>query len=426
MQDAIFENYEKQVWDLVGIIPGSEGVRMRALKAAIKLGLPTRRDEDWRYSDVKFLHESAFSASTKPQATNLEAVPVVEEYSARLVFIDGYFDEELSDYADFLDAANVRPLANHLVSNPDRIDEMVAGDDSIALLNTALMSGGLVISLPANIQVEKPLEIVNFSTGAEQSANHIRHVFEIGEGASLAIVENFVGASASGSYWNNSVVQARISENGKLTHSRVQEEGKHAFHTAKTYVSLDAGANYSCSNLMIGAKVARFEGHVKIMGEGARATIDGVALAGKDQSQDILTNVRHMVPGSTSDQVVRTIADAFGKTAFQGKVVVDKDAQQTEADQSFKALLFDRRGDANAKPELEILADDVKCSHGATVGELDEKAIFYLTSRGVDPVTARQILVSAFTADAFERLDDNLKEIVADKVAQWMAERNIG
>jgi Fe-S cluster assembly protein SufD len=177
---------------------------------------------------------------------------------------------------------------------------------------------------------------------------------------------------------------------------------------------------------MLGAKISRFEGHVKVMGEDARATIDGVALAGKDQSHDILTNVRHMVPGSTSDQVVRTIADAFGKTAFQGKVIVDKDAQETEADQSFKALLFDRRGEANAKPELEILADDVKCSHGATVGELDEKAIFYLTSRGVDPVTARQILVSAFTADAFERVDDDLKAVIAEKVAQWMTERNIG
>ena len=280
MHDALFENYEKQVWELAGIIPGSEGVRMRALKEAVKLGLPTRRDEDWRYSDVKFLHESVFNASQKPQNAHVEAIPVVGEYSARLVFVNGYFDEELSDYADFLNVANVRPLANHLISNPDRIDEIVAGGDSIALLNTALMSGGLVISLPANVHVEKPLEIVNFSTGTEQFSNHIRHVLEIGEAASLKVIENFVGVSVSGNYWNNSVVQARISEEGRLVHSRIQDEGEHAFHTAKSYVSLDAGATYSCSNLMIGAKVARFEGHVKIMGEGARATIDGVALAG--------------------------------------------------------------------------------------------------------------------------------------------------
>jgi Fe-S cluster assembly protein SufD len=426
MQEALFENYEKQVWELAGIVPGSEGVRMRALKQAVKLGLPTKRDEDWRYSDVKFLNDISFSISKKPKAIDVKQAPLSQDYAARLVFVNGYFDEDLSDYAELLEAVHVRPLANHFTSNPDRVDELVEGGDGVALLNTALMIGGMVISVPANTAVEKPVEILNYSTGTEQAASHIRHVLEIGEAASLNIIEHFVGGAISGNYWNNSVIQARVSEGGSLTHQRVQEEGAHAYHTAKAHVSLDTGANYSCSNLMLGAKVSRFEGHVKVMGEDARATIDGVALAGKDQSHDILTNVRHMVPGSTSDQVVRTIADAFGKTAFQGKVIVDKDAQETEADQSFKALLFDRRGEANAKPELEILADDVKCSHGATVGELDEKAIFYLTSRGVDPVTARQILVSAFTADAFERVDDDLKAVIAEKVAQWMTERNIG
>jgi Fe-S cluster assembly protein SufD len=426
MQEALFENYEKQVWELAGIVPGSEGARMRALKQAAKLGLPTKRHEDWRYSDIKFLNDISFSISKKPTAADIKQAPLTPSYAARLVFVNGYFDEDLSDYSELLEVVNLRPLANHFTSNPDRVDELVEGGDGVALLNTALMIGGMVISVPAGIVIENPVEILNYSTGTEQSASHIRHVLEIGESASVNIIEHFVGDAISGNYWNNSVIQARVSEGGRLTHHRVQEEGTHAFHTAKTHVSLDAGANYSCSNLMLGAKISRFEGHVKVMGEGARATIDGVALAGKDQSHDILTNVRHMVPGSTSDQVVRTIADAFGKTAFQGKVIVDKDAQETEADQSFKALLFDRRGEANAKPELEILADDVKCSHGATVGELDEKAIFYLTSRGVDPVTARQILVSAFTADAFERVDGELNAVIAEKVAQWMTERNIG
>ncbi|UTW55307.1 Fe-S cluster assembly protein SufD [Kordiimonas sp. SCSIO 12610] len=426
MQTALFENYEKQVWELSGIVPGSEGVRMRALKQAQKLGLPTKRDEEWRYSDIKFMQDTAFHVASKINAVEIDTAPLCDTYAGRLVFINGYFDEELSDYADLLEVANVRPLANHLITNPERVDELIEGGDGIALLNTALMVGGMVVSVPANTKIEKPLEILNFSTGTDQSANHTRHIFELGEKAALTIVENFVGDGLSGNYWNNSVVQARVSEGGNLEHHRVQNEGIHAFHTSKAYVSLDTEATYTCTNLMIGGKVARFEGHVKIMGEGARATIDGVALAGKDQSQDILTNVRHMVPGATSDQVVRTIADAFGKTAFQGKVIVDKDAQETEADQSFKALLFDRRGEANAKPELEILADDVKCSHGATVGELDEKAIFYLTSRGVDPVTARQILVSAFTADAFDRLEENLKDTLIAKVADWMAERNIG
>ena len=161
-----------------------------------------------------------------------------------------------------------------------------------------------------------------------------------------------------------------------------------------------------------------------MLGEEADATIDGVALAATGQNHDTLTHVSHVVPFATSDQIFRTIADTRGKTSFAGKVTVEKDAQKTAADQSFKALVFDRTGEANAKPELEIFADDVKCSHGATVGELDSKAIFYLTSRGIDPVTARQMLVEAFTADALLRVDtDPVRDAMTACISDWMTVR---
>jgi Fe-S cluster assembly protein SufD len=426
MQQALLEKYEDQVWDMVGLIPGTEGLRMNALKRATDLGLPTTRTEDWQYSDIRYLRDTAFK-NTSAAGVSSAPAGLCESPAARIVFINGHYSEDLSDLGDLAQAVQIRPLANHLMSNMGRVDELVTGEDSIALLNTALMRSGMVLSIPAGIVIDDPVEFIHYSTGAADASAHVRHMVEVGEGAEATIFERFIGDDNTASYWNNSLLQARVSENGRLVHYRLQEEAEGAYHTAKAYVSLDAGARYNCVNVSLGGKVARFEGHVKILGEGADATIDGVALAGTGQSHDMVTSVRHAVPGATSDQVVRTVADARGKTAYQGKVIVDVDAQKTEADQSFKALLLDRAGEANAKPELEILADDVKCSHGATVGELDEKAIFYLLSRGVDPVAARQILVAAFAADALERVEDaDLKDKFSAKVESWMAERKIG
>ncbi len=247
-------------------------------------------------------------------------------------------------------------------------------------------------------------------------------MIELGEGAKLSVIERYIGDDSA--YWTNVVLQARIAEGATLNHIRMQEEGASAHHTGKSFVNVDTEGRYICTSLSLGAKTARFEAHVRLLGEEAHASIDGVALAATGQSHDTLTHVSHVVPAATSDQIFRTVADTRGKTSFQGKVTVEKDAQQTAADQSFKALVFDRTAEANAKPELEIFADDVKCSHGATVGELDRKAIFYLTSRGIDPVTARQMLVEAFTAAALERIGaEDVKQAIADRLNDWMKAR---
>jgi len=421
MLEDVKDGYEAQAKSLQGMLPGTDDLRKKALEELAAIGMPTARTEDWRYSDLKALKGGAFAMARTPKE-NPDIPAALGDVSARLVFVNGRYRESLSDMGDLWQAASIRPLANHLMSNADRVGELVRGKDGVALLNTALLRDGIVLQIPSGVEIDDPVEIVHIMTNADEKAAHMRHIVELGEGASLSIVERFVGDA--GAYWTNSVLQARVTESATLTHTRVQEEGDGALHTAKAYVNVGAEGRYHATNLSLGGSVARFEAHVRLLVDEAEASVDGVALAATGQSHDTLTHVSHRMPHTNSDQVFRTVADSRGKTSFQGKVTVDKDAQKVEADQSFKALVFDRTAEANAKPELEIFADDVKCSHGATVGELDEKAVFYLTSRGIDPVTARQMLVEAFTAEAIARVPhDDVRAAMTDRINAWMAAR---
>lgn len=420
MSEQVLADYKAQTEGLKGTIPGADALRESAFKDFEGQGFPTSKTEDWRYSDMRQFHKDSFGLVT--HAAKAELPASLGEMSARFVFVNGRYDEELSDMGDLWQAISIRPLANHVMSNEFRVNELVKGSDGVSLLNTALLRDGLVLSVPAGVEIDDPIEIVHVMTEASKEASHIRHVIELGEYASVAVIERFVGDDSD--YWTNIVMQGRITEGAKLHHIRLQEDGPNAVHTAKSYMNLGGGAEYICTNIALGAKVSRFDAQARILEEGAHAVVNGVALAATGQSHDMNTHVGHIVPHTSSDQVFRTVADARGKTSFQGKVTVEQDAQRTLADQSFKALVFDKTAEANAKPELEILADDVKCSHGATVGQLDEKAIFYLTSRGIDPATARQMLVAAFTAEALEKIGfDDVKQELAGRIATWMQDR---
>lgn len=421
MTKQLIEAYASQAESLHGILAGMDDIRTSAMSSFQEQGFPGTKNEEWRYSDMRAFHKKHFDLVSGKSGI---AIPEpLGDCCARFVFINGRYDEESSDIGQVWKDISIRPLANHFMANESRVDELVKGSDSVSLLNTALMRDGLVLSIPSNVGIGRPIEILHVMDGSDNAAAHVRHVIEMGEGSSAAIIERFVGDDSA--YWTNSVLQARITENAKLRHIRVQEEGANALHTAKAYVNLGGGSEYICTNVALGGAMSRFDANVRILMDGAKATVNGVALAATGQSHDMHTHVSHLSGNAVSEQVFRTIADSRGTTSFQGKVTVVEDAQRTLANQSFKALIFDKTAQANAKPELEILADDVKCSHGATVGQLDDKAIFYLTSRGIDPETARQMLVSAFVAEALGKVDfDDVKTSLMGRIASWMLARS--
>ena len=416
MTDITHYTYAEQVDSLIGTIPALDAGRTKALTAFSKIGLPSKKDENWRYADITNLRKSVYPAA---QYSKHISPDLKGDFSGKLVYVNGSLDEEQSFTLSELNDVRISHLSNLLAGNNNRADTLLSEGDGILLLNTALMREGFVLNIPAGVTIEKPILIHHVIGDAEVAALHLRHTIELGEGASATIIESFSGDESS--YWLNNVLQIRVSERSKLTHLRLLSDGNKATHTGKCFVDIDAHGSYESFTVSTGGEMVRSESHVRILGEKATAKLDCIALAAPEQTHDIFTHIDHAVPNAISDQMFRAVLAKKGKTAFQGKVIVRKDAQHTLADQACNSILLDRTAEANAKPELEIWADDVKCSHGATIGELDEKALFYLTARGISPVNARAMLIEAFVAEVSDRLDsDSLIDIVNTNLRHWL------
>lgn len=415
---SLLDGYRQSAEKLAGLIPGVDGLRSSAIARLADKGIPSQKAEAFRYADIKRLRDTGFTLASKAAEGAVEIPEMLAGVAARFVFVNGVYSEDLSSGAE--GGVSVRRLANHLTANPDRAQELEAGEDGLALLNTALMQDGLYVSVPAGVAVEGTIELLHISNGADGSAVHPRTLIDLGEGASLSVIERAIGDD--GDHWYNPVTQIRLPEKSNLTHARIFEEGAAATVTSRVHVRAGANAKYRAINGLFSGQMVRVETHVKVLGGDADLTVDGVSLAATGTRHDSLTHLDHQVPESDSDQIYRTVTAARGTSSFQGKVTVAKDAQLTEANQSFKALVLDRTGEANAKPELEILADDVKCAHGATIGELDQNALFYLTSRGVEPKTARGILIRSFLGDSLVRFEGTpIATILEERLDAWFA-----
>lgn len=389
-------------------------LRAEALETFHKTGLPTRRDENWRYSGLSEMRAVDWLAQGLAQPVNRRTDPIVSSST-----------QIPSDFrgSQAIDGVKVMSLTDYLKTRPNTHEELaheelMLGEDGVSLLNTAVMARGLYLKVPAGLKVEMPIEILTVMEERTEKLNPIRIIIDVEKDAELTIIERLTG---NGQGWVNTILQIRQDAGSKLYHRLIQKLGQGALHTGKSFVRLARTTHFESVILLAGARASRQETRCRIEGDGTTAAVDGVALADDGQTQDIFTHIDHHVGASESDQCVRTIGARGGRTAFQGKVTVAQDAQKTQAGQSFKALLLDRKAEANAKPELEILADDVKCSHGATIGELDTDALFYLTCRGVAPGVARRILVEAFAGDALSRMKDTaMQDALMAIIGTWM------
>ena len=338
--------------------------------------LPTQRLEAWRYTDLRPL--AAMSFAEVPVADVPSDLP--ELGLPRLVFVNGRFAAEAS--ASFVYAVPFAAVAEE-------------SDLPLAMINAEQVRDGLTLQIPAGVDAGAVL-LVSYANGG---AVHLRHRISLGAGAALTLVEI---AKGDGVYWHDPVTEIVLAEGASLSHYRLQGESQEAFHLATIRAQVAAGAAYESFTAVIGAKLSRAEFHVDLTGAKAHTHVNAAQLLGGSQHGDFTTVVRHKAPKVTSRQTVKSVLSDSARGVFQGRIEVDRVAQKTDGYQMNQALLLSPTAEMDIKPELQIFADDVKCSHGATIGALDEEQVFYLRSRGIPEDAARSMLIRAFLTEALE------------------------
>lgn len=373
-------------------------------------GLPGRRDEYWRYTNLNALAAADFAQGDAPVAGNL-AVPAegaaVLSGAHRLVFVDGRLEPVLSTLDGFPEGVETGALADLMARAPERIEPWLGriaqtAGMPMAVLNTACFGDGAVLLIGDGIVLDAPIEIV--SLGTDGAIFQPRNLVVLGDGASATLIESHAGVSAEACYFVNIVSEIALGEGARLAHYKLQDEADGAFHLAFCEARLARGAAYESFVLQTGAQLGRSEVRARFDGRASDCRFAGVYLVRDGQLLDNTTLADHAAPDCRSRQMFKGVLDGASRGVFQGKIKVRREAQRTDGHQLSRALLLSPRAEVDTRPELEIYADDVKCSHGATAGDLDEDALFYLLSRGIEPATARRMLAGAFIGEALETI----------------------
>ncbi|MEZ5757716.1 MAG: Fe-S cluster assembly protein SufD [Emcibacteraceae bacterium] len=424
-------NYENVFAAQKNKLPGAElswfnDIRQSSMAKFVEVGLPGPRVEEWKYTNLTPLKSEIYE--TADNETSIPAdiwadLTVLAEAGLKVVFINGYFNEAYSKI-DSQSGITLKSLPDFFKSDQNTAQALLSSLDSqnsLEHLNTALMTGGYVLQVEENVKLAEPIEIFHIATrDANAKALRTKCYIEMKSEASACVIEHFSSPDEL-DFWRDNVTHARLLNGSSLSVYTFQCEGDAAIHMNRTFVDLEEDAEFKHHSLNIGGKISRTEIKPTLNGLMAKTNLRGAFLGRDGNSHDVFTHMKHMVPQGISEQVYRGVLEKGGKSAFQGKVYVAKDAQLTNADQSNKNLLLDRGAEANSKPELLIYADDVKCSHGATVGELDEQALFYLESRGLDKNAAKALLVEAFISEVFEEIDlEAVKDRYLDLARKWL------
>ncbi len=370
-------------------------LRQEAADTVAEMGLPTPKLERWKYTNVH------------------PAIKGVSGVAAKSGFVVKSVDKLVTDLSESLQNAP-EWLQSILTERPHatfRYADMMMWE-----LANMFTQDGVVIDVPAGQKASEAITI-DF-TGHEGQLSAPRAVIRLGEGAELTIIENHKG---EGQFWNNALIQIKIADGAKLRHYRMQEYGSKAVYTQNTHVEIGEGAHYEAFTMALGANITRNQVHAAVIGGGADCDIYGINLLDGSQISDSTFEVEHMAENCNSNQFIRSVMRDQSKGIFQGKVYVHEGADGTDGYQLSNALLLSEGAEMDTKPELEIYADDVKCSHGATTGQLDEEPLFYLRSRGLSENEARALMIEAFVNEVVEKLaDETVKDVVLQKVSQWL------
>lgn len=383
-------------------LPWVAALRDGAAEAFRASGLPTRRVEAWRYTDLRAVAEAGFDEALTSMDEGADLPPV--HGAARAVFVDGRFRADLSKlegvgFASQGLAANLRDVEGRLgaLARPQ--------EQPLAALNTMLFEDGLVVTVPAGVS-GGVLDLLSLASPTERpAAFHPRHLVRLEAGASLTLIETATGPEGA-RYLHNPVFEIEVGEGATFAHARLQQEGAEGFQLSTVYARVAAGGTYDNFTLNAGGRLVRNEIHTALTGPKGACHMNGAQLLGPGQHADTTTFLDHAAPDCASRQTYKTVLSGKSRGVFQGKILVRQPAQRTDGYQMNQALFLSPDAEIDSKPQLEIYADDVKCSHGATVGELDAEQLFYLRARGVPEARARAMLVEAFLTEAVEGVSD--------------------
>jgi Fe-S cluster assembly protein SufD len=406
-------------------LPWLRDLRAQAIERVRQLGLPTVRNERWKYTNLNSLAAVAFEpAGAESSSGSPGRLPSIIG-GCRVVFVNGLYRADLSA-ASLPRGVTLTSLAKLLREDPDRaralFGEHDGGADSLGGLNLAFARDGYVIESAAGADIETPVELLHLTTpGAATLAYHTRNAIIAEAGSSATVIETFLHDAAT-VYWSQPVTEVRVGPGATLRHYKDQNEGSGAFHTAATDVCVSENGRYENFVLTTGAALSRNEIAVILDGRGASCRLDSGYLARGRQHADNTTAIIHAKPQTTSAEVYKGVLDDQARAVFQGRIVVEKDAQKADGHQLNKTILLSDRAEIDTKPELEIFADDVKCSHGAAAGELDEDALFYLRARGIGQADARRMLVEAFVGETLENISNvAVRAAFERRISGWMA-----
>jgi Fe-S cluster assembly protein SufD len=416
-------------------LPGAGKVadtRQQAFAAYDRVGLPHRRIEDWKYTDLRVLMREVLPLAAVPdQAALTRAAAALKLHAIdgvrRLVLVDGVFAPKLSDLSDLETGLGIRTLREVLEAGDAALHaQLFAPDNSnpMVALNSAMMTDGVVIEVADGTMLTEPLHVVHIAGGGSPSAMFTRSLLKLGKSTSATLVESYIAADGAKVYQVHDSLIVSIGDNARLDHVRLIEDSREAVNISSSVVTLGAHAHFNTFGMTSGSGVSRYQATIAFAGEGSQVETNGVNLLNGRQHADTTLFMDHAVPNCSSREIFRSVVDDRGHSVFQGRIIVQPRAQKTDAKMMTRALLLSDEAEADNKPELEIFADDVTCGHGATTGALDESLLFYLRARGLSEKEAQALLIQAFVGEAIESIvNDDLRELAIAAAQRWLAAR---
>jgi len=415
-----------------------QSLRQEAFARFSETGFPTTHDEDWRFTNVSAVSGTSFELAGPVQMSREQLEPFgTSQFACRLVFVNGVFATELSIVDALPRGVKISGLSEQIVERPESVEPHLGRylnieRDAFAALNSAFIEDGVYIEVPDGAVVEQPVYALFVTVpGPTPSMNHPRNLIVAGKNSQLTVVEDYVSLG-EGTSFSNAATELIAGENAHVEHYMIVREGEQSYNFSTLRIQQGRNANVATHSLLLSGALVRNNVHPVLAGEGSECLINGLFMANDRQHMDNYMLVEHASPHCDSRQFYNGILNGQSHGVFHGRIIVHKDAQKTDAKQTNRNLLLSDDAQIDTKPQLEIYADDVKCTHGATIGQVDENALFYLRSRGLDEVSARHVLLLAFANECLERMKsqpvrDHLERLVVEGLpeqARFSSERS--